>query len=74
MVGDGKAEPSVTVHLGMTGLMSGQGWTDASRDYVGSDGQVELLPLVDDNLASLSRLVNFITTSIHEEFRRTGRR
>lgn len=74
MVGDGGAEPSVTVRLGMTGLMSGQGWTDASRNYVGADGQVELLPLVDDNLISLSRLVNFITTSIHEEFRRTGRR
>ena len=74
MVGSGRAEPSVTVRLGMAGLMSGQGWTDAARNYVGPDGQVELLPLVDYSLMSLSRLVNLVTSSIHEEFRRTGRR
>jgi hypothetical protein len=74
MVGGGQAEVSVTVRLGMAGLMDGQGWNDARRNYVGPEGQVELLPLVDDNLMSLSRLVIFVTTSIHEEFHRTGRR
>jgi hypothetical protein len=74
IVGDSQALPSVTVRFGLTGLMGGQGWTQEFRDYVGVDGQVELLPLVDDNLMSLSRLVNLITTSIHEEFRQSGRR
>ncbi len=74
MVGDGHAEVSVTVRLGMAGLMGGQGWTDAARNYVGTGGQLEILPLLDQHLLSLSGLVTFVTTSIHEEFRRTGRR
>ena len=74
MVEGGRAQVSVTVRLGMAGLMVGQGWTDAARDYVGPEGQLEILPLLDRHLISLSEMVTFVTTAIHEEFRRTGRR
>ena len=68
------AEMSVTVYLGMADLTNGQGWTSEARSYVGADGQVELLPLVEDHLMSSSRLVPLVTSAIHDEFRGTGRR
>ncbi len=71
---EGGAEMSVIVYLGMADLTNGQGWTREAKSYVGADGQVELLPLVEGHLMSSSRLVPLVTSAIHDEFRGTGRR
>jgi hypothetical protein len=65
---------TVTVSIGMAGLTSGQGWTRAAKEYVGQDGLVELWPLIEAHLLSLSELVTVVTTSVHTEYRSTGRR
>lgn len=74
LISDGRVVSGVKVYLGVADMMNGQGWYQEERDYVGPSRQVELLPVVEANLMSLSALVNRVTEQIYAEYRSTGHR